>query len=74
VEDWLEFLSQPLIAKGASPTRVRQFATAVVAGFRGFLVDYCASGNRKRVDGAVEMWLATLDTISLTQPAAKTEN
>ena len=74
VEDWLEFLSQPLIAKGASPAGARQFATVVVAGFRGFLLDYYASRDRKRVHGAVEMWLATLDTISPALPAGKTEN
>jgi AcrR family transcriptional regulator len=65
VEDWLEFLSEPLTRKGVAAAQSRAFATVVIAGFRGFLLDYCASHDRARVDRAVEMWLATLDTIPL---------
>jgi AcrR family transcriptional regulator len=64
VEDWLEFLSRPMLAKGASLAEARAFATVVVAGFRGFLLDLCASRDRQRVNRAVEMWLQSLDTIS----------
>ena len=64
VEDWLEFLSRPMLAKGASLAEARGFATVVVAGFRGFLLDLCASRDCKRVNRAVEMWLRSLDTIS----------
>jgi AcrR family transcriptional regulator len=64
VEDWLQFLSAPLVRKGVSESEARAFATVVIAGFRGFLLDYCASGDRERVDQAVEMWLGTLNTIA----------
>lgn len=64
VEDWLIFLSSPMLAKGASLVEARAFATVVVAGFRGFLLDLCASRDRQRVDRAVEMWLQSLDAIS----------
>jgi AcrR family transcriptional regulator len=65
VEDWLEFLSEPLLRKGHSKKEARAFATIVIAGFRGFMLDYCASHDRDRVDRAVELWLKALDSISL---------
>lgn len=65
VEDWLEFLSEPLLRKGHSKAEARAFATIVIAGFRGFMIDYCASHDRARVDRAVELWLKALDSISL---------
>lgn len=65
IEDWLQFLAEPLMHKGASAADARAFATMVIAGFRGFMLDYCASHDRARVDRAVELWLATLNTIPL---------
>jgi AcrR family transcriptional regulator len=65
VEDWLEFLAAPLLKKGYAESDARAHATVVMAGFRGFLLDYCASGDRARVDHAVELWLSALDTIPL---------
>jgi AcrR family transcriptional regulator len=64
VEDWLEFVAQPLIRKGQTRSEARAFATIVIAGFRGFMLDYCASRDRERVDRAVDLWLDSLDTIS----------
>ena len=64
VEDWLEFLSEPLLRKGYQKEGARAFATVVIAGFRGFMLDYCASHDRERVDQAVELWLKALDSIS----------
>ena len=68
VEDWLEFLSEPLLRKGRSKAEARAFATIVIAGFRGFMLDYCASHDRERVDRAVELWLKALDFISPPMP------
>jgi AcrR family transcriptional regulator len=64
VEDWLEFLAGPLTRKGLDKDECRAFATVVIAGFRGFMLDYCASRDRERVDRAVELWLRSLDSIS----------
>ena len=64
IEDWLEFLAAPRIAAGESTAAARAFATLVLAGFRGFMLDYCASHNRARVDAAVELWLQSLDAIA----------
>ena len=62
-EDWLEFLSEPMIRKGASAAEARAYATVVVAGFRGFMLDYCASHDRARVDRAVALWIESLNSI-----------
>jgi AcrR family transcriptional regulator len=67
VEDWLEFLSEPMTRKGVSLAHARGFATIVIAGFRGFMLDLCASGDRERVDQAVELWLRSLDAIKPAQ-------
>ena len=64
VEDWLEFVAEPLIRKGQTRSEARALATIVIAGFRGFMLDYCASRDRERVDRAVDLWLDSLDTIS----------
>lgn len=63
VEDWLQFLSDPLTRKGIALDDARAFATVVIAGFRGFMLDYCATHDRTRVDRAVELWLGTLNAI-----------
>jgi AcrR family transcriptional regulator len=70
VEDWLEFLAAPRIAAGEPPPAARAFATLVLAGFRGFMLDFCASRDRQRVDAAVAIWLRSLDAIpfSATTP------
>ncbi len=64
VEDWLEFVAEPLIGRGQTCSEARVFATIVLAGFRGFMLDYCASRDRERIDRAVDLWLHSLDTIS----------
>ena len=65
VEDWLEFLSAPLIRQGCTPAEARAHSTVVLAGFRGFMLDFCASRDRERLDRAVELWLQALDSIAL---------
>ena len=65
IEDWLEFLSAPLLARGHPVALARAYATVVLAGFRGFMLDYCASRDRARADAAVELWLDALDAMKL---------
>lgn len=65
VEDWLGFLSAPLERKGYPQAEARAHATVVVAGFRGFLMDFCASQDRRRLDRAVELWLHAIDAMPL---------
>lgn len=60
VEPWLEFIAAPLLEVGWTKTQARAYATMLVAGFRGFLLDLCATRDRERVNAGVEMWLETL--------------
>lgn len=70
IEDWLEFLSEPLMRKGVPKEQARAFATVVIGGFRGFMIDYCASHDRERIDRAVNLWLSALDTIQPVSEAS----
>ena len=63
-ENWLEFLAEDLVRRGASMKDARVYATVVIAGFRGFMLDYCASRDRERLDRAVDLWIETLDAVS----------
>lgn len=64
VADWLDFIAKPLLASGMSERDARARATVILAGFRGFLLDLCATRDRKRIDRAVEIWLQLLDSAS----------
>jgi hypothetical protein len=46
------------------------FATLVLAGFRGFLLDFCATRDRRRIDRAVDLWLQAIDRIPLPSSGA----
>jgi hypothetical protein len=39
----------------------------MIAGFRGFLLDLCATHDRTRINRAFDLWLAMLDYASLTK-------
>lgn len=60
VDDWLDYLASPLHAEGCSRAQSRAFASVVLAGLRGFMLDLCATANRRRVNQAVNLWLPTL--------------
>ena len=54
---------------GSTKRNARTHDTMLLAGFRGFLLDLCATGDRERVDAAVEVWLRSLSVMLV--PAAK---
>lgn len=62
IEDWIVFFAAPLIAEGVPEAEARARGTIVLAGFRGFLMDLCATGDRTRIDRAVELWLQSLES------------
>lgn len=70
VEPWLEYIGAPLVQAGCPKSDARAYATIVVAGFRGFLLDLCATRDRERVNRAVEMWLETLSYPSAAKEVA----
>ena len=71
VEDWVKFVAAPLVLEGHKRKQARSFATMILAGLRGFMLDYCATGDRNRLDRAVELWLHTLDPALLDAKEAK---
>jgi AcrR family transcriptional regulator len=63
IADWLGFRDAERRAEGYTPTDSRAIGTIVIAGFRGFLLDLCATGDRARVDRAVDLWIDTLESL-----------
>ncbi len=63
VEGWLSFLERPALRDGYSHTDARAIATVLLAGYRGFLLDLCATRDRKRLARAVDLWILTLDAM-----------
>ena len=60
--DWLAYLETTWRSDGYDRQDARAIATVVLAGFRGFLLDLNATGDRRRIDRAVELWLDSLET------------
>ena len=65
VNDWLEFMVAPMCREGCRRGDARALATVVLAGFRGLMLDYCATHDRRRLDRALDFWLHGLDAIPL---------
>ena len=61
IEDWVNLVAEELRQDGHQREDARAFATVVLSGLRGFMLDYCNTRDRKRVDRAVEMWAKSLD-------------
>jgi len=70
IEDWLKLVAGPLCSGGYTDSQARAFATVLLAGFRGFMLDYCTTHDRKRLDRAVDLWLCSLDSILLNAKEA----
>jgi len=60
VGDWLSYIGRPYVTAGYGPEDARAIATVVLAGYRGFMLDLCATHDRRRIDRAVDLWLQTL--------------
>jgi AcrR family transcriptional regulator len=58
VSNWLDFLAPAYVRAGLSESDARARATIVLATFRGFLLDLCATGDEERVNRAVAYWIA----------------
>jgi AcrR family transcriptional regulator len=61
VNDWLDLLADAAIRRGVETERAQSFATLTLAVFRGAMLDYCATGDRDRLDAAMELWFAAAD-------------
>ncbi len=67
VEDWLAFLAEPLLASGMPRERARIVATIVLAGYRGFMLDFAATGDINRIGAALDAWVDALDALAHTK-------
>jgi AcrR family transcriptional regulator len=67
IEDWLQLLTDELGGEGHQRKQARAIATIVLAGFRGFMLDFCTTHDRTRVDQAVGLWLRSLDSMLTTR-------
>lgn len=63
VEDWLRNIVDSLRHERFRRNEARAFATIVLAALRGFMLDLCATHDRKRVDAAVRLWLGGFDAM-----------
>jgi AcrR family transcriptional regulator len=63
VEDWLREVAAPLRREGHTRAEARAFATVMISGLRGFMLDFCTTRDRRRLNRAVNMWLSRLDTM-----------
>ncbi len=63
IEDWIVFFSRPLIDGGSSEADARAYATMLLAGFRGFMMDFCATRDRRRVERALTLWLDSVKNV-----------
>jgi AcrR family transcriptional regulator len=63
VEDWLAFLADPLCKSGADPADARTVATIILAGYRGFMLDFAATQDTERIGAALDRWVESLNTL-----------
>lgn len=67
LDEWLDFIAQPALQIGIVRDDAYAFATIVLSGFRGFLLDLCASEDETRVNHAVEIWFRSIDLLIANQ-------
>lgn len=60
VADWLRFIADPLLQAGWSRAEAEAYATLILAAYRGFLLDLCATRERERINRAVDLWVSLI--------------
>jgi AcrR family transcriptional regulator len=66
IENWLQLMTDEFQGERYQCKQAPAIATIVLAGLRGFMLDFCTTHDRKRVDEAVELWLHSLDSTLTT--------
>ncbi|HEY1975132.1 MAG TPA: TetR/AcrR family transcriptional regulator [Candidatus Baltobacteraceae bacterium] len=61
IEEWLSALEGCSTLPGYSRVNARAFATVLIGGFRGLMLDLAATGDRARVDRAAEIFFTMID-------------
>jgi AcrR family transcriptional regulator len=70
VADWLKFIAEPLLQAGWPRAEAEAYATVILSGYRGFLLDLCATRDRDRVNRAVDLWVSLIDGSSRSKEDA----
>lgn len=73
VEDWLAFLAAPARNAGADSASARAYATLVLAGYRGFMLDFVATGDRERIGAALDLWVDSLNVFGTDKGCSHAE-
>ncbi len=60
VTDWIDLMSDELVGRGIAPARAKSISTLTLAVFRGLMMDLCATGERPRVNAAMELYFRAL--------------
>jgi AcrR family transcriptional regulator len=60
--DWIGKIAKLLEHSGCTHGAAQNAATAILAGFRGFMLDYCATHDRTRIQNALQFWACSLDS------------
>lgn len=60
-EDWVQFLGAYLVQRGLDRRTARRDATIHVATINGLLLDYMTTGDRIRVDAALDHYTSHID-------------
>lgn len=63
IHDWIAYLEPSPRRDGHTRADARAIATILLAGYRGFLLDLCATHDRRRIARAVDLWITALDAI-----------
>lgn len=66
-EDWIEHLTGVFCSESIPHGKAVSIATIVLGGFRGFVLDYCATKDRRRVERALELWIKILESQHLAK-------
>lgn len=61
IHDWLNVIAAQLVRTGCSPKEADTLATLVLAQVRGLQVDLLLTGDRRRVDRAIEALIEMID-------------
>jgi hypothetical protein len=67
IKAWLRLTTDELGGERHQRKQARVIAAIVLAGLRGFMLDFCTPHDRQRVDQALGLWLHSLDSM-LTMP------
>jgi len=68
INDWLGLLVDELIRRGVPSAIANARATLALAVYRGAMLDFCATGERARVNSAMELWFKLQDSLGGLDP------